>query len=276
MRHLIYLFIVVCLSLPTACVRAPLDKKPKPIEEAHLSMQKGIEAHTNGLYTEALTWFSRAQRLHESLDQRNGVAISHLNLAELNMILSEDEKAFEHLKEAQAIILTDGLMTLTPNLHLLASSYEIRQGNYSGALGIVNNYIHQASLPEDLQLAFLANRIKIAIETEPLGIGGFITQYESRLNGNADSLHQMRLQRFKLQAGLVQPETNLYENILARYRLQASRVNIAETLIEWANQLAAAGQSSEAKERLARAAKIRLHMGDKIGSEKIIMRIESL
>lgn len=274
-RHKLLPITLACIL--TACVSSPVDDKPKPVADADFFMHKGVETYHQGSYRQSIAWFERALLLHESLDQRDGIAKSHLNLAELNMIVNQDKQAFDHLKLAQNVILTDSLSHLKPHLHLLASSYELRQHQYQDALGLINTYMTTSEASADVQTAFIANRVKVALALEPQSAPYWIEQYESKLSQNdiGDS-GNFRLQRFKLQANLTKPSAEQYESILNYYRGQASKVNIAETLVEWANHLHSIGQIPEAKERLARAAKIRLLMGDKIGSETLIKRIESL
>lgn len=261
-----------------SCVKTPVKEEPSSIQSAKFSMQKGIDSYQNSEYQEARSWFERAIWFYESFDDQKNLTKAHLNQAQNLMAYGQDHDALYHIKKADDSLKLYFDPAVELKSQLLKSSYFIRQKQFETAKKILTTYLEKPSKQKDLRRSFLENRLKIAIELQESDVTLWLNQYKKNLN-QEDVRDRYSLIRYQTLIELTKnPTLNInktYSEILSAYRAFADKAHIAELLEEWGTVLIKQ-QSPLAKNKLERALKVRVMMGDQKGSQRIFKLLLSL
>ncbi len=99
-KHFVYLLAIIVIQ---ACASPPTPR-PKAITEAEYFLQQGTSAFYNDKYPSAARNFSEALKIYRSIDERNGILKSYINLMKTSLAISNLEQAHQQLTEIEAIL----------------------------------------------------------------------------------------------------------------------------------------------------------------------------
>lgn len=249
---------IIALSLLlSACVTEP-DLRPEPYLKTEELLQQGIAAYKNDNFTEAAQNFSRALELYKSFDNRRGIVLSLLNLAETAMSASEFAAAELHLKQLKQY---DWDADLKQKERLLEVKLQFEQQKYQAALVTLQSVLTEldGQKTDQEKLNLLAMQARLEVLAFPLAQSDGLSKFETLLaKMNPQPLHyQILLKRILAVVALnrkdYQAASSLLKQALVYYQEQASRRATASCLEELATVEIAQHHNKAAREYLQRA-----------------------
>lgn len=253
---------IIALSLLlSACVTEP-DFRPEPYLKTEELLQQGIAAYKNDNFTEAAQNFSRALELYKSFDNRRGIVLSLLNLAETAMSASEFAAAELHLKQLkQHFINDDWDADLKQKERLLEVKLQFEQQKYQAALVTLQSVLTEldGQKTDQEKLNLLAMQARLEVLAFPLAQSDGLSKFEAALaKFDPQPLHyQILLKRILAVVALnrkdYQAASSLLKQALVYYQEQASRRATASCLEELATVEIAQHHNKAAREYLQRA-----------------------
>ncbi len=278
------LWLLVITLLLNACSSVS-DTRPEPIRKSEYLLESGVSAFENSDFVEATDFLRKALAHYRSIDDREGVLFSHINLAETALAAGNFDAAEAHTAAAQQITRSGEFQGLAPRITLLQAQRQWRRGLRDETLHLLAPLMPQfneeqrtsikpnlvtlgaTTLQTDIAFAQADNAAQQRLWLKRLSLMAPATE------GNTE-LHQARLLRFEAQLaqtdGALAEALEKFSQALQLYRASASRPAIAATLTEIGGLLMQQQRWKEAEDHLQRALYIRLWIMDRIGSTKLL------
>lgn len=286
-RHAVWLLLLLPLLL-VGCSGIS-DTRPEIVRTSERMLERGVDAHNYGDYATAIDLFSRALGQYRSIDDRQGMLYSHLNLAETSLSGSHHEPAAQHIAAATRLAKERDHLQAQQRTTLLQARWYWQQQQGEQALEQLSHILpdfegsRPLTRPNEVQLAALALRSEIALhqEQEEQATRWIARLRQSITRGRPDTpWHLLRLQRLEAQLaaeqGAYQQALALLEEPLARYREAAMRPAIAATLREAAEIEQRRGEPAQAIALLERALHIRVWMMDRAHARQLLRQLAQL
>jgi tetratricopeptide (TPR) repeat protein len=288
MQALCTLPVLLFIGLLSACSGIS-DTRPDVIRSSERMLERGVNAYINSDYAGATDFFSRALTHYRSIDHRQGMLFSHINLAETALVMGHYPGAEQHLAQAESLAREQGNVGQSQRVMLLQAQLAWRQRQQEKAELILNTLnaeqeqqgISNGALP----LAILSLHTEMAFSTldeDTTQAKLWLERFETTIKRSSDSspLYQARLQRFQAQLlqqqGEYEQAAILREAALGIYREAALRPAIAATLAEHADAMLAQQRYAEAEQALQRALYIRIWMLDRHNSRELLRQLASV
>lgn len=266
----------ICLFL-SACASGPTQQKPEIVESAYRDLKAGVSNYNKSKYTLAGSYFSTALSTFRSIDHREGIASSCLNLAKVHLEKNNLKQAAEYLDIAETLVEQSDIRSLRDHLSVTRSSLDIANNNLEDARASLDPIV-RTEKRSAVKLAALQNRIRIAFIENDIDTARSLTNtLSASLSGDKNSTYQARLKRFeaKLSANREDAERN-YQAALGIYRNHAHRPGIASTLHEWGDALIRYNEPVSAEDKLLRGLFVRQSMEDQEGSIRLLLSLNEL
>lgn len=255
--------LLLCLLILSACA-GKTDTRPSIIVNAENYTNDGVQAYADADWQRAQVLFTQALTFYQGIDNQQGILLSHINLAEVALMMHDYPAAEKHLSAASIIADKSQQIDIQSRISLLYAQNALKQNQ----LALAKTHL-QALLPEfndqtpvgtasHLQLAACADRTQIAF-AENSDASLWTQRYANALmlSGINDSDLEPRLLRFQAellqqQGGYDAAESKL-QQALIEYKKTLSRPGIAITLSELGQLSMAQEQWQNAKEYIERA-----------------------
>ena len=255
------------------------DSRPSVVRDSERYLERGVAAFQDDDYVSAAQLFGKALRRYQSIDNPQGVLLSHINLAETALALGNPRAVAAQLDAAQGVLDREpGLAEHAPRVTLLRASNALDQGDAETAMLLLPPLLpalDSAAVLSPTARAALVLRTRAAFLT-----GEDPTDWILRLHRDLEAggaippADLARLKRFqaRLAAGQGRGEEAAarYREALEIYRSLAARRAIAMTLEEWAGLSIAEADWPGAKNRLERALLVRSWLQDRSGVARIL------
>lgn len=284
MTSLLRFFLCITFIGSLAACSGISDTRPDVLRSSERLLERGVNAYHNSDYVGATDFFSRALTHYRSIDHRQGMLFSHINLAESALAMGQHSGAGKHLLEATSLAHELDDIEQQHRTALLQAQLAWRQSQADHARQILHALLappEQGSKHSDtLQLAALALRCEIAFsDADADGAEQWLQGFEQAIKRSSEATpqHQARLLRFQAQQlqrqGEHEQADTLREAALAIYRETAQRPAVAATLTEQGQSLLIRQRHAEAEDRLQRALYIRIWMLDRHNSRKLLEQL---
>ncbi len=232
---------------------------PRPVIEmnAENHIELALQAYKNEQWQQAEQLFNRALLNYQSLDERVGVLLCHINLVEVALSRQQLAKADKNLSQAIAIIKAEAWGDYQPRIALLQARLAMKQMNLLAAKQFLKPLLslfqgdQLIAVVDVIQLAAVASRTEIALmENQQAEL--WISRFLNALSLSKTHNDTMQARLFRFQAGLKSRQKQ-YENAeallrqaLAVYKDNSLRSGIAAVLFEL-------GQLYQQQEKLIQA-----------------------
>ena len=270
------LFLV--LGLLGGCVSAP-DPRPDVQIEAERKLQQGVTAFDADRYPSAAALFGSALSLYRSVDDREGIVQSHINLAQTALMVGNYAQAVEYLDLAAHMAEALDAEQEQARITLLYAHLDYRQGAYERCAGRLATLLPEFAQDDRAQgevtaltRVAIADRARVSFQRQGDDPALWTRRYDAALRSvKPDDLMQARLERF--QAELARREGDLstasdyLDSALQRYKQLAYRRGIAATLGEQAALAIDTQHYALADELLRRSLEVRIWILDRPGAE---------
>ena len=111
------LFITLVFALlVTACTSGPDKQKPEILENAYKNLKSGVTNYNKSEYALAQSYFKTALNSFRSIDHRQGIASSCLNIAKIHLERNDLSSANDYLSIAESLISESKITTLKNHL----------------------------------------------------------------------------------------------------------------------------------------------------------------
>lgn len=282
---------LLMISLLQGCSSVS-DTRPEPVRQSEYYLEHGVTAFGNSDYVTATEFFRKALAHYRSIDNIEGIFLSHLNLAETAHAAGNFDAAVENLDAAEAITRREGFTAQTRRIDLLRAQilWRVQQGE--AALERITPLLprfdednHPEGKVDDVALTATTLRTAIAfntLENNPGEARQWLKRLENAMHRSEDSgpLHEARLQRFHARLAAAKGNhtaaLETLQEALIQYREAAARPALAATLTEGGRLLISQQRWAEAEYWLQRALYIRLWIMDRIGSHEVLGLLEEV
>lgn len=279
----------LALLLLSACSGIS-DTRPELIRKSEYYLEHGVSAYENSDYVAATDFLRKALAHYRSIDNTEGILLSHINLAETALAAGNFAAAEENIDAAEKISQLSNYREFNPRLQLMRAQVYWRQHDASNALQQLASLLppfdeeqRSEKRPDLLMLGAVTLRTDIAFSREN-DAHAEAKLWSHRLSlmlpqteGNTQ-LHKARLLRFEAQLAYYEgdPKDALetLEEALQLYRDSAARPAIAATLTERGDMLIKLERWQEAEDELQRALYIRLWIMDRSGSQELLQKLQ--
>ena len=271
------LYLSFAFLLVTACASGPEKQNPDITNNAYKNLTTGVSHYNKSKYSQAQNNFKAALNLFRSIDHREGVASSCLNIAKIHLENNEMSLAKNYLIIAEDLITDSNISSLKDHLVITQSSLAIANKEFILAKNLLDPLVNSEQ-KNTIRLAAIQNRIRIAFEEDDINSAKKFTQlFSTALTNHKSSSYQARLHRFqaKLETDKAQAEKN-YQHSLSIYRKHAHKPGIASTLHEWGDLLIKENDLNSAEDKLLRALFVRQSMEDEDGSIRLLISLNTL
>lgn len=282
LRVMIYALLILKLS---ACVTAP-EERPPPLDEGARQLQQGVAAYQRDEYLSASSRFARALYYYRGIDAREGMAHSHINLAETALAMGKPDTAEAHARAAAQLAEERALQTLVKRSQLLLGTLALRRGEYNEAQTVLDALLPDPNAnPKSisaLQWSALANRTRLALMRGDGDAGKWIDRLAQSIDGSppeqgARTALAARYRAIHLhQTGQGDAADPWYAKALHEYKRLRKRTGIAATLEDWGESLMQRGQWDEAKARYKRALPVRIWILDSVGTARSLRGLQQV
>lgn len=281
---------LVLLSILLTSCASVSDQRPEAVRKSEYFIEHGVSAFGNSDYVTASNFFRKALAHYRSIDDRHGVLLSHLNLAETAHASGNFDAAVKNLDAAQQIAQQESLPHYQQRLLLLRAQVHWRQRQRDASLALLQKLLPEfdeagntSQRPSLLILSATTLRTDIAFKQNDNAEANLwlhrLERLFPRVSGDT-LLQRARLERFRAQkaarAGHVEDAIQRIHSALKYYRQAAARPAIAATLTEIGRLHMQQQQWQKAEESLQRALYIRLWIMDRIGSHQILLQLADL
>ncbi|MFW5442946.1 MAG: tetratricopeptide repeat protein [Methylococcaceae bacterium] len=279
-KSTLYLLVFLLLS---GCGGNAINKS-NVILEAESHTQDGLKKFSQANWHRAHYSFTQALLFYQGIDDQQGVLLSHINLAEVALVLDDYSTVEKHLQLATIIANRTSQVEIQSRIALLFSQNAVQQKqialakNYLQPLLLEFNDVIPVRIASRIELVAIADRTKIAF-IENSSVSLWTHRYANALlhSDIKDSVLETRLLRFQAalfqrQGDLEAAESNL-QQALTQYKNNFSRLGIALTLTELAELYLIQGRAQDANEYLNRAMDVFRYLKD---TEKIAQLNEAL
>lgn len=266
------IFVLCLLSILIAC-NGNQKTRSSAILDAESYVQEGVLAYSANNWRQAKQLFTQALSRYQSLDDQQGVLLSHINLAEVALSMRDYQASQLHLNQAAAIADKVSFTKYQPRIKLLQGQQALQKNEIDLAESLIQellpefNEVTALNGVDSIQLAAIVNRTRLAFmqnENESLWLNRFAKALEQSPVENVGL--EARLLRF--QSSLLQKQHHFDEAesklklALSWYKNSAYRPGIAATLYELA--LLAMEQKNKllAEDYFNRALRVYHHLED--------------
>ena len=283
-----FVAVVISISLCAGCVLPP-EKRTQVIDQGVSALERGVHAFNSHDYVLAASMFDRSLAFYRSLDDTNGIILSHINLSEVSTAIGNYGAAKKHLLSAKYVSHRDHVTSHLEQIELALVSIAIKQQKYEEATKILNTLLPEfddefqpTDLLNEVQLSALANRVHIAFDKDSPDKGVWTMKFKHALTFAREGSGSLtgRLRRFQAQLAIEENAFDQadahYREALHHYKQDVHRSGIAATLEEWAKMLDSLGAWEDAEDRLRRAMFIRMWMLDRSGTERILLMLRQV
>ena len=234
------LMVVLCCVLLSACGGSSVTR-PALILNAENYMNEAIQAYADEQWNRAQQLFERSLINYQSMDDRLGVLVCHINLVEVALAGHVLALAEKHLALADAMLKTEALPGYQARINLLYALVAMQQDKMIAAHSFLQSVLPDFQLTaftvDAVQLAAIASRTQIAFvqkQNESLWTSRFENALEKSVPAN--QAMQARLIRFQarllMQTGDYAKAEALFQQALLIYKADLSRSGIAQVLFE--------------------------------------------
>lgn len=275
---LLILFIAGCSGVS--------DIRPEPIRKSEYFLEHGVTAFENSDYVAATDFLNKALAHYRSIDNPEGIILSHINLTETALAAGNFTAAEEHITAAVNTTRESDSRHFLPRLNLLLAQTYWRRHEVDKALQLLavllpsfNAEQTSESKPDLLALGATIIRTDIAfffIEKDAQEARLWLRRLSLMIpsvEGNTQ-LHEARLLRFEARLSILDnnPKKALekFTAALELYRDSAARPAIASTLTEIAKLQIKLKLWQNAETTLNNALYIRLWIMDKAGAKQVM------
>ena len=254
--------LLFCLVL-TSC-GGNVVTRPAVLRDAESYTNAGLDAFAEANWKNAQLLLTRALSLYQGIDYQQGVMLSHINLAEVALVLDDYPAVEKHLDSARTIANRTSQADVQSRISLLFSHNALKQNQTNLAKKRLQplmpefNDVNPVSIASHIQLVAIADRTKIAfVENSNASLWTHRYANALMLSDIKDSGLESRLLRF--QAVLLQQQGNLetaesnLQKALIKYKNNLSRPGIAVTLSELGQLYMIQGRWQDAQEYIKRA-----------------------
>lgn len=267
----------------SACVTSP-DSRPEPFLKSEALLRKGLTAYQNDDFVEAQQNFSRALESYQSFDNSKGVILTHLNLLETALAVSDFNNAALYLKQLkQQIATADVDADLKRQVIFLASKLQFEQQDYPAALTTLQPLLVELDgqkQSDEMRLTVLAQQARLEVLIAPQAQSAGLAKFETALTQQPQPSYQAVLNRIlatvATKRGDYQTANQLLTQALSYYQTQANRRSIAACLEELADLEMAQQHQKAAREYLNKALVIRQWLKNTYKSDKIRQRLTTI
>jgi len=204
-------------------------------------MNEAIQAYADEQWNRAQQLFERSLINYQSMDDRLGVLVCHINLVEVALAGHVLALAEKHLALADAMLKTEALPGYQARISLLYALVAMQQDKMIAAHSFLQSVLPDFQLTaftvDAVQLAAIASRTEIAFvqkQNESLWTSRFENALEKSVPAN--QAMQARLIRFQarllMQTGDYAKAEALFQQALLIYKADLSRSGIAQVLFE--------------------------------------------
>ena len=278
---------IIAAFLLSACASGPAQQpRPELVTTPETLLQRGIKDFKENDLVEANRNFEQALLLYRSIDDPEGIMQSCLNLAKLNTVVSNHERAAIYLERAEQTARANTLPGYDQHIAILRSSLLIRQGETATAADMLTQALESGD--STIRLAALKNRTVIAFSGKGTDRTQWLQRYrnENAAAGNRPS-HRARILRFDAElADDPDVQRSLLKQALAISRQATDSLAIAATLTQWGDMItggamimggdvALTGDDLKAAEDLyLRALFIRHQFGDPVNTSRLLEKLQ--
>ena len=180
-----------CLSfaflLVSACASGPEKQNPEVTDNAYKNLTTGVSHYNKSKYSQAQKHFKAALNLFRSIDHREGIASSCLNIAKIHLENNEISLAKNYLILAEDLITDSNISSLKDHLAITQSSLAIANKEFDFAKNLLDPLI-KTEQKNTIRLAAIQNRIRIAFEENDINSAKRFTQlFSTALTNHKDS-----------------------------------------------------------------------------------------
>lgn len=262
--------LLLCLLILAACA-GKTDTQLSIIVNAENYINDGVQAYTDADWQRAHTLFTQALIFYQGIDGQQGILLSHINLAEVALMMHDYPATEKHLSVARIIADKSQQSDIQSRISLLYAQNALKQNQ----LALAKTHL-QALLPEfndqtlvgtasHLQLAACADRTRIAF-AENSDASLWTQRYANALMRSGVNNLNLEPRLLRFQAALLQQQEDYdaaeskLQQALVEYKNNLSRPGIAITLSELGQLSIAQEQWQNAKEYTERAVTVFRHL----------------
>ncbi|MGM0593472.1 MAG: tetratricopeptide repeat protein [Pseudomonadota bacterium] len=285
-------FTLISLVLLLGACTNISDDRPEVVRKSEYYLENGVRAYTNSDYATAAELFTRALAHYRSVDDREGILLSLINLAETALASGNPEQALRQLEATERLLSDQQLKQYSKRIQLLRAQAHWHSGAQQAAMPLLTPLLpqfDQDGRPRKRPIAPMVSavilRTDIAfshLETQPDEARQWLQRLDATLAQSSPEmpLHTARRDRFQArleqQRGNTDAALTLLEGALERYRSAIKRPAIAATLSEMAQLNKTRRQWRLAAEQLERALYIRLWIMDRRGSRENLHQLAAV
>jgi len=216
--------------------------KPTLLSNAESYSNDAMQAYQDEEWVSAQRLFNRALYLYQSMDDRQAVLASHINLVEVALARHDPVAAQKSLRLAEDIVIIDGLDNYYPRMSLLKALMAMQQKEIIKANGFLSELLpvfkgeDALVIPDRIQLVAISSRVKTAFERkqhESLWVQRYFQALKK--SANKDSALEAGFLRFQskllLQQGAYDEAETYLQQALMIYKNKGSRTGTAGTLL---------------------------------------------
>jgi len=238
---MIRLYLMVCFLMLSGCGGQSVSK-PTLLSNAESYSNDAMQAYQDEEWVSAQRLFNRALYLYQSMDDRQAVLASHINLVEVALARHDPVAAQKRLRLAEDIVIIDGLDDFYLRMSLLNALVAMQQKETTKANGFLSKLlpvfkdVAVLTTPDRIQLVAISSRVNIAFERkqhESLWVQRYFQALKK--SANQDSALEAGLLRFQskllLQQGAYNEAETYLQQALMIYKNKGSRTGTAGVLL---------------------------------------------
>jgi hypothetical protein len=185
--------------------------------------------------------FTRALSLYQGIDDQQGILYSHINLAEVALSKREYSTVERHLDLAADIVKKVSLRQYQGRISLLYALNALQQKKTALAESLLQALLPEfdgdkpLTIPDNIQIAAIANRTKIAF-VQKQGEQLWTLRYANALKLTTINNPDLDARLLRFQSSLMLGQGNhekaesKLQQALSNYKISLSRTGIATTL----------------------------------------------
>ncbi|WP_428356922.1 hypothetical protein [Methyloprofundus sp.] len=259
------LYLILPVLILSACAGS-IDTRPAGIINAENYSIEGLQAFSQADWQRAQSLFTQSLIFYQGIDDQQGALLSHINLAEVALVMGDYPAVEKHLFAAGLIAHTTGQPDIQSRIALLYAQNALAQNQVNVAKKFLKPLLavdeHSAS---QVQIIALADRTKAAF-MENIDSALWTRRYAQTLSlaDVNDSNLESRLLRFQAELlreqGDIEAAERCLQQALTGYKQHLSRPGIAITLSELGQLYISQGRWYAGKEYISRSLAVFRHL----------------
>lgn len=278
-------WILLCLTL-TACGGNSIHK-PALLLNAENYSRDAMEAYQNEQWLKAQQSFKRALSVYQSMDDRQAILISHINLVEVALAVHDEQAAKHHLTQAESIVNTEELVRYQSRIVLLNAIFAIQQKQMLKAGKLLQTLLpvfvadSVEAHPNAIQVAAIVARTKLSFAQKQhesiwvLRFAKVLTKLTDKNTALEARLLRFQAKLFFQQGDYIQSIATL-QKALALYKEKLSRSGIAGTLLELGEVCQKQGNRQHALSYFKRAISVYHSLGNAEKVTEVSVRLQKI